>query len=193
MGLTQRTDICVYTHSRLSDGVVFYVGIGTPKRPYEGSKRNVYWKNTVKKYAYTITIVHKNLTWEQACAIEIDLIKKYREISGDKLCNMTDGGDGSLGSNHCVGRKHSLETRAKIGASQIGRVFSEDTRAKLRAAKLGKKMTESNKEKLRAANKGRVMSQEHKAKLLVAHLGKKLSRETIMKREETRRRNTSIE
>jgi len=96
MSVSTKGDTCVYTHTR-SDGIVFYVGIGNPRRPYSEVKRTQHWHNTTEKYAYTVTILHENLSWEAACAIEVQLIAQYRAISGAKLCNLTVGGDGSKG------------------------------------------------------------------------------------------------
>lgn len=185
---------CVYTHTR-SDGVVFYVGIGSTNRPYSEAKRNKHWHNTTAKYGYTVTILHKNLSWEQACALEIELIAKYREISGEKLCNITPGGEcGALGSTHsdesklkmsealrnrppvseetrvkrreaAKGRVHTEETRAKISAAGLGRAVSEETREKIASAQRCKVISEETRAKLRAANTGKKHSEEHKAKI----------------------------
>ena len=40
----------LYAHRKQTDGSIFYVGIGTEKRPYTSKSRNDYWHNTVNKY-----------------------------------------------------------------------------------------------------------------------------------------------
>lgn len=163
------TDTCVYIHTR-SDDVVFYVGIGNEKRPYSASSRNKHWNRIVSKYGYFVTILHAGLTWEEACAKEIELIANYRQISGSKLCNKTLGGDGAKGAIR------SEETLAKMRASMQGKVISAEQRVKLSAAmkghknNLGKKYSPEHRAKISAANKN--PSPETREKLAAASRGK---------------------
>ena len=77
------------------------------------------------------------LTLEQACGLEKQLIAAFRE-SFD-LINVTEGGEGTkgvkpsletrrkmslvlMGNTRCVGYKHSLESRKRMSESQKGRV-----------------------------------------------------------------------
>jgi len=48
----------VYLHSRLTDGVVFYVGMGTAKRAYSKAGRTSHWLRTVDKHGYEVTFAH---------------------------------------------------------------------------------------------------------------------------------------
>lgn len=189
-----KNDTCVYIHTR-SDNVVFYVGIGLPKRPNEESGRNKHWHSITAKYGYTVTILHQNLTWEQACAIEIELIKKYRSISGNKLCNITDGGDvGSKGMTHSeearkkiaeATRNRSPETRAKISKSNKGKILSEETKLRMREANVGQTRSEETRAKLRTAWKTRApippLSEEHRARISASLKGNLPSPETRLK------------
>lgn len=177
-------DTCVYLHTRI-DGVVFYVGIGSLKRSDSVRGRNQHWHNTVQKYGcYSITILYQNLSWDQACALEIELIKKYRELSGDKLCNATEGGDGAKGlkhspetraklsealkgNTHKLGKKVSLETRTKISESRKGQTPSEETRAKIGAASRNPSL--ETREKISKARKGRTRSAETRTKISEAN------------------------
>lgn len=91
----------VYLHKRLDKDEVFYVGIGkNVERAYQSSKtrRNKIWLDIVSKTDYEIEIVASDLSWDEACKIEMELIKKYgrKDKSTGVLANMTDGGDGSL-------------------------------------------------------------------------------------------------
>ena len=70
----------VYIHKKYSDDLVFYVGIGkTVKRAYSNANRNKFWKNTVEKHGYTVEILKQNITWEEACLIEKELIFRLAE------------------------------------------------------------------------------------------------------------------
>ena len=92
-------DKLVYLHRKATDGIIFYVGIGEKRRPTSKQGRSDYWKNTVAKHGYTVQIVEKNLTWEEACESEIALIELIgrRDKGFGTLVNLTDGGEGGLG------------------------------------------------------------------------------------------------
>lgn len=77
-------------------GEVFYIGIGTIKRPYSKHNRNKHWHNIVNKYGYEIQILKSNLKIEEATELEIILIDYYGKISNKTgtLCNVLDGGTG---------------------------------------------------------------------------------------------------
>jgi|688.fasta_scaffold16777_2 hypothetical protein len=88
----------VYKHIRLDTNEVFYVGIGrTNKRPYNFVKRSLHHKNIIKKAGVEVEIVCENITWDEACEMEIKLIKEYGRIDlgNGLLINRTDGGEGS--------------------------------------------------------------------------------------------------
>ena len=90
-------DTVLYKHIRKSDGVIFYIGIGDSKRPNVKSGRNDHWHNTVKKYGYNIEIITDNLTWDEACSLEIKFIAFYgrKDKNLGNLVNWTDGGEGA--------------------------------------------------------------------------------------------------
>ena len=106
----------VYRHIRKDKNQPFYIGIGNEKRPYKKSDRNNYWNSIVKKTDYEVEILFDNLTWEEASEKEIEFIKLYgRKDNGTGiLANMTDGGEGSLGT------KVTQETRRKMSEKRIG-------------------------------------------------------------------------
>ena len=86
----------VYFHRRKDTGEVFYVGYGSIKRPTAKDGRSEFWWNIVNKIGYDVEIVHTDLTWEEACKLEIKYIKEFgrRDLGLGNLVNMTDGGDG---------------------------------------------------------------------------------------------------
>lgn len=178
-------NICVYLHKK-PDGEIFYVGIGNKKRPYWKYKRNVFWKNIVDKYPdYIIEIIYENISWEEACIIEKDLIKLYgRKCDGGTLCNITLGGDGSYGLIHndetrellrnksksnknCVGFKHTDNTRFNMSQSHIGKKIPLEVRKKMSNSHLGREGRDSDRENIKKAHiklKGRVQSETEKIK-----------------------------
>lgn len=95
----------VYKHIRLDTNEVFYVGIGTQdkyKRAFSKRSRNVFWKNITSKTEYLVEIISDNITWEEACIKEKQLILELgrRDLKLGTLVNMTDGGDGTINVKH---------------------------------------------------------------------------------------------
>jgi len=87
-----------------------------------------------------------------------------------------------------VGRKHSDETKEKIGKSNKGKrkgmKASEETKKKMSIVRKGKNKqpcSEEAKKKISIANSGRIPSIETRRKISMANLGKKRSVETRMK------------
>ena len=80
-------DRLVYLHRRNDTNAIFYVGMGTMKRAKCHCGRNKLWNRIVKKHGYTVQIICKNLTSQEAKLIERILIKKYKEMGMD-LCNL---------------------------------------------------------------------------------------------------------
>jgi len=118
----------VYLHRRNDTNEVFYVGIGTPKRPYTVIGRNKHWNGVVNKYGYTIEIIAKNLSWELACKIEIELISLYgrRDLNNGLLVNLTSGGEGA------IGKVLSDKTKKLIGSYHKGKIISEKHKEAIR-------------------------------------------------------------
>ena len=73
-----KRDKVVYIHKRKKDGQVFYVGMGSIKRPYSSSNRNSMWNKYVEKYGKPeVKIVRGYLTKDEALILERKLIAKY--------------------------------------------------------------------------------------------------------------------
>ena len=109
----------VYQHTRLDNNSIFYIGISVNyKRAYDKSKRNKIWKGITSRTTYKVDIIYENLSWEEACEKEKELIKIYGRLDNNTgiLANLTDGGEGTLEYKHNSNSKH------KIGLSWKGKI-----------------------------------------------------------------------
>lgn len=177
-----------YLHCKPS-GDIFYVGKGHGIRAYKFTKRSQHHKNIVAKYGKeNIQIfIFPCDSEEQAFADEIQQIAQLRR-DGCELCNLTDGGEGTSGM------KHSIETRAKISASETGKKISDEVRAKISAANknpsaetrakisaamtgkknsLGHKPSDETRAKTSASLNGHKVSADARAKMSAAKMGNK--------------------
>jgi hypothetical protein len=89
----------LYRHIRLDKNEPFYIGIGCKanyRRSNEKTCRNPHWKNIASKTDYKVNIMFDNLTFEQACEKEIEMIQLYGRLDDKNgtLVNMTSGGEG---------------------------------------------------------------------------------------------------
>jgi len=125
----------IYRHRRLDTNEIFYIGMGKEdKRAFSKYKRNVMWHSVVNRTDYEVDIISRDLSWDDACELEIFLISLYgKKINNTgPLVNIADGGGGKLGidqsgnKNGMYGKKHSTETKQKICNSQLGRKHSDD-------------------------------------------------------------------
>jgi hypothetical protein len=158
----------VYSHTRLDNNTIFYIGIGnSEKRAFSKHSRNNYWNNVVSKTDYKVEILFKNLSWEDACKKEVELISLYGRKDFEKglLVNMTDGGDGVKG--------HSQETIKKITKHHIGRIQSKEEIQKRIESRKGYSHSEETKLKMSDARIGIVFSEEHLINLSLSHMGQK--------------------
>jgi len=161
----------VYKHIRKDTNEVFYIGIGkTKRRATDKNNRNNRWTKLVNKVGFDVEIIKDGLSWEDACKLEIKLIKEYGRADMKEGClvNMTNGGDGFIG-------EHSEETKNKLREIYD----SPEYRKKLSELKKGKStgrfgklnpqygipMTDEQKQKISASKKGKPLSDEHKKSL----------------------------
>lgn len=138
-------DTLVYRHRRLSDNMVFYIGIGNIRRAYRKDGRSRLWNSIVSKHNYIVEILQTNLSWEDACELEIFLIELYGRIDLGTgiLANHTEGGDGAK-----------------------GRIVTDSFRTKLRLANTGKKLSKEHKLKISTSNTGKSMLETTKQALI---------------------------
>jgi len=131
----------LYRHRRLDTNEIFYIGIGKEeKRAFNKKDRSNFWKSIINKTDYSIEIIADDLSWEDAKELEIFLISLYgrRNLGTGTLVNMTDGGDGTLGSisqigdkNGFYGKTHSNETKEKLSIAHTGKIISNKTKNKM--------------------------------------------------------------
>lgn len=152
----------VYRHIRLDKNETFYIGIGSDRkynRAYQKTNRNKYWRNIIQISDYQVEILDDNLSWEEACKKEIELIKLYgrKDLGKGSLVNMTDGGQGAY---NLKGKKHTEEWKLKMSKLMIGNSNGK-----------GYKHTQEAKDNISKYRKGKEFSQETKNKLSSAQIG----------------------
>lgn len=161
----------VYSHIRLDNYDIVYIGIGSDKqyrRAFDKTKRNLHWKNLTAKHPIRVDFLYDNLTWDEACKKEIELIAIHgRTIDGGTLCNITKGGEGQLGVFI------SEEIKAKIVAKATGRKASDETKAKL--SHYANNRSAEHNYKIGLSSKGRIPSIETRLKISIAGKGNKHS------------------
>lgn len=119
----------LYSHTRLDNNEIFYIGIGTKnkndlkstftsiiyRRAYTKSGRNSIWKHIINKTTYKVEIILESNDYEFIKKKEIEYIKLYgRKNNKGTLCNLTDGGDGSIGYKMTKEQKQLLSDRLKL-------------------------------------------------------------------------------
>ncbi len=183
----------VYEHLRSDTGAVFYVGKGTGKRCTVRSHhhRNEFWQRTERKAGgFCVRMVASNVDEELAFLIEQERISQLRMV-GVRLCNLTDGGDGT------AGWVKTKEWREKVGAAHRGKVVSAVVRVKISASvkARGYSHSQETREKMSASRLGiqntlgHKHSEETKKKMSDAHVGNK--GRTGQKRSESERAKQS--
>ena len=182
-----KNEFYVYFHLKEDTGEIFYVGKGKNKRAFSRHGRNNYWLKVV--------IVKESLTNEDACELEKQYIKEFgRSDNGGILVNMTDGGDGVIGSIPWNKGKKMDETWT------VGRVLSDETKEKISKANKGRKQgpawnkgispSEETLEKMRLRipwNKGLKHSEETRKKLSESAKNRK-NRKGFKHTDETKRK-----
>lgn len=167
-------DSCyVYRHRRLDTNEIFYIGIGSTKnfkRAYSKDNRNVYWKRITSKYKYEVEILAYNLSWEDACELEVLLISEYgrKDLGTGTLVNMTDGGEGGLGAIRTEDSKKSSSERMKGDKNPMfGKTHTKEASEKIRKAQLGRKKSdeERRRQSERIRNNPLLFTKEHRDKI----------------------------
>jgi len=140
----------VYRHIRLDKNEPFYVGIGSGgyRRANSSKGRNKIWYGIVARTDYEVEIILDDLGWQEARIKEKEFISLYGRIDKNNgpLCNLTEGGDGTLGvSAWNKGQKLSKEHINSLSKAQTGLRRSQESIDK---AIETKRLTFSNKGKI---------------------------------------------
>ena len=98
---------------------------------------------------------------------EAILIAVYKGNKGRKFSEATKKrmAERMKGNTHMLGKKHTEETKRKIGLKSKGRKHTEEQNETKRQRMIGTKHTEETKEKIRQARKKQVHSEETKEKI----------------------------
>lgn len=146
---------CAYVHFK-PDMTPFYVGKGSVKRAHDlkPKKRNDWHGRVVAKYgAENIIIETMPCKSEAEAFLRESLAIKALKITGAKLCNMTDGGEGTSGSKHNLGKKHTKEQNEQNRLRLKGNKFAAGKRTAEQKARIAAAIWESNKNPQVIANK----------------------------------------
>lgn len=169
----------IYTHTTPC-GSLFYIGKGKERRAWSFAGRNRYWHRIVNKHGgYVITFLRFFENEEAALSFEQNLIAEARQ-RGERLANVTNGGEGMSGYSH------TLEARLAIGRAAKGNKYS-----------VGRKMPEEEKLRRSLAARGIPRPPEVGLKVSASKKGKPNGRlgykhrpETIEKIKATRWKHT---
>lgn len=174
---TKDKKFLVYKHTSPSNKV--YIGITSRKAEKRwnsgsGYANNEYFTHAIKKYGwdnFKHEILFENLSREEACEKEKELIEKYGSNSRDKGYNITGGGEVNYASE---------EGRKRISIANKGKQVSVKTRIRISKARVGYSMGDESRKKLSDTRKSMNlhMSDEHRKKIIKANTGKEMSQET---------------
>lgn len=127
----------IYRHIRPDKNVPFYIGRGAnyaDRSIYRRSKslkgRNYIWKSIVAKNNnnYYIDIMYETDYLDEILKKEIEFISLYGKIidNNGTLCNLTNGGDGSLGLKHTEETKNKMSIKRKNNPKYTERLKSKE-------------------------------------------------------------------
>lgn len=162
----------VYQHKNKINGKV-YIGI-TSQKPEQrwGSqgcnyKSSPHFYSAIQKYGwdnFEHNILFTDLTKEQACLKEQELIKEYNSMNREFGYNSTSGGDIFTMNEETKQKMSQAMIRNQNG---LGHPCSEEKKEKISNAQKGRKFTEEHKQKLSEAAKNRhVPCSEEKKQIL---------------------------
>lgn len=173
-----KKEYTVYMHKNKINNKV-YIGMTKQKvnsrwRKGKGYKEGKF-KNAIDKYGwdnFEHIVLFENLSKEEACNKEIELIKKYNSSNRKYGYNISTGGDsGSIGTH----RKMTDEHKEKDRIAHLGEKNGMYGRKGKLHPSYGKRLTEEQKKKLSESlkghipwNKGKKLSDEHKLKVSIA-------------------------
>lgn len=156
---------------------VFYVGIGSINRSKSKQSRNPHCKRKREKSEkagnFSIQLLYTDLSFEEACKREIELIEQYGRLDLKTGCltNMTNGGEFN---DYWRGRTFKDSHKKSISKSCKGKSLSEDHKIKIGLSHKGKEISKETRRKISESNsigekwkkEGWKMKDEYKKKIL---------------------------
>ena len=161
----------VYQHKNKINGKV-YIGITSQKpeqrwRNGEGYKSSPHFYSAIQKYGwdnFEHNILFVELTKEQACLKEQELIKEFNSMNREYGYNSTSGGDIFVMNEET---KQKISQALMGNQNNLGHSCSEEKKKKISEAQKGREFTEEHKQKLSEAAKNRhVPCSEDKKQIL---------------------------
>ena len=153
-----QADYKVYVHTNKLNGKQ-YIGI-TSKTKVEhrwnsgrGYKENPHFYSAIMEYGwdnFSHDVIYDGLTEQEAKAIEVELIEKWRTQNPAFGYNMTSGGDGT---SNC---HPSQETRMKLSIARSKENLSEETLRRRSEGLKGRKFSEEHKRKIGDGNSKKI-------------------------------------
>lgn len=167
-------DYIVYMH--ISPSGKRYIGITStkPKRRWmngNGYKNNQYFIYAIEKYGwdnFKHIIVARGLTKEEACWLEIELIKVWDTTNRGKGYNISLGGDTGVhleGENNPMYGKDWRERKSEEELKEIKEKQIKNTPKGENHHMYGKHLSEETKRKMSEAHKGKFHSEETRRKM----------------------------
>ena len=158
----------VYKHTTPSNKV--YIGLTNQKpnrrwREGLGYRTQELFYRAILKYGWENIrheILFDNLTKEEACKKEIELIAFYKSNKKEYGYNLSNGGEFN---------NMTEEGKKKISLIHKGKKISEETRLKMSVSRKGVKHSQEHSRRISEAKKGVIFSEEHKQKLSLAKKG----------------------
>ena len=159
---------------------------------YRSDKQSVFCR-ALQKYGwdnFEHVILYENLSQDEACNMEIKLIKEYKTQDSNFGYNVQPGGQ--LGNDGVV---FSEESKKKMSEAHKGKKLTDEHKNKISEGCKGHNPcvhSEETKEKLSRINTGKTLSDDTKNKISKTLTGIKRSKETLQKRKDNNPMNVSV-
>ena len=159
----------VYQHKNKINGKV-YIGITMQEPERRWGINGINYKSSphfyaaIQKYGwdnFEHIILFTNLTKEEACKKEQELIKKFNSINREFGYNSTSGGEVFIMNEET---KQKISQAMKGNKNGLGHPCSEEKKKKISEAQKGRRLTEEHKQKLSEAAKKRHIPCSNQAK-----------------------------